>query len=459
MSDENNNADLSHPIEQRFNRLTKPFDRFVKSQTSAAVLLLFATIAALIIANSPFQDFYHQLEEVELGLFFSDFELRKTLHHWVNDGLMVLFFFLLGLEIKREFIAGELQSFSQSSTVILAALGGMIFPALIYAAFNFNTETAHGWGIPMATDAAFALGALVLLGKRIPSGLKVFLVALAIVDDIGAIIVIALFYTEQLNLQLVIVAGALFALMMAMNRLGIRKPLPYLMVSIALWYATLTSGVHATVAGVLAAFAIPARPRLHPQSLAKKLRYAAKEMDQIEENPVTEMLANEQKHEVVETVEQRAKETKTPLRSWETTLERPVSLLVIPIFAFLNAGILISMESLNAIFSTSISWGIIAGLVLGKPLGIVLMTWIALKLKWGKLPDNVNLLHIVGVGLLAGMGFTMSIFIGSLSLVTQPELLNQAKMSIMLATTVAGVLGILWLWFLSQKKKRYKLNN
>ena len=451
MSDENNNADLSSPIEQRFDRLTEPFNQFVKNQTSGAVLLLFATIAALIIANSPFQDFYHKLEEIELGLFFSDFELRKTIHHWVNDGLMVLFFFLLGLEIKREFIAGELQSFSQSSTVILAALGGMIFPALIYAAFNFNTETANGWGIPMATDTAFALGALVLLGKQIPSGLKVFLVALAIVDDIGAIVVIALFYTEQLNLQLVIVAGALFGLMMAMNRLGIRKPLPYFIVSIALWYATLTSGVHATVAGVLAAFAIPARPRLHPLSLAKKLRYAAKEMDQIEENPVTEMLANEQKHEVVETVEQRAKETKTPLRSWETTLERPVSLLVIPIFAFLNAGILISMESLNAIFSTSISWGIIAGLVLGKPLGIVLMTWIALKLKWGKLPDNVNLLHIVGVGLLAGMGFTMSIFIGSLSFVTQPELLHQAKMSIMLATTLAGVFGFLWLWFLSRK--------
>lgn len=453
MSDKQPKADLADPIERQFEKVTEPFNRFVNNQISGALLLILATLAALIVVNSPLQEYYYALEKIEFGVVFNDYEIRKSLHHWINDGLMVLFFFLLGLEIKREFIAGELQSFSQSSTVIMAALGGMLFPALIYAMFNQGTQSAAGWGIPMATDAAFALGALVLLGSRIPSGLKVFLVALAIVDDIGAIIVIALFYTEQLNLQLVLVAVGMFALLLVMNRLGIRKPLPYLLVSILLWYATLLSGVHATVAGVLAAFAIPARPRLHPRNLAMKLRSAAKQMDQIDENPKTDMLADAKNHEVVEAVEERAKETKTPLRSWETTLERPVSLFVIPIFAFLNAGIVISLETFNAMIPATISWGIIAGLVLGKPIGIILMTWMALKLNWGQLPENVTLKHIVGVGLLAGMGFTMSIFIASLSFPSQPEMLIQAKLSIMLATALAGALGVLWLWILSARKK------
>jgi len=451
MSDKQPKADLANPIEIQFEKLTEPFNRFVSNQISGALLLVLATLAALIVVNSPLKDYYYALEHIEFGLVFNDYEIRKSLHHWVNDGLMVLFFFLLGLEIKREFIAGELQSFSQSSTVIMAAFGGMIVPALIFAAFNYDSESAAGWGIPMATDAAFALGALVLLGSRVPSGLKVFLVALAIVDDIGAIIVIAVFYTEQLNLQLVFVAAGLFALLLIMNRLGIRKPLPYLLVSILLWYATLVSGVHATVAGVLAAFAIPARPRLHPRNLAKKLRSAAKQMDQIDKNPETEMLAEASNHEVVEAVEERAKETKTPLRSWETTLERPVSLFVIPIFAFLNAGIVISLDTINAMIPATISWGIIAGLVLGKPIGIVLMSWIAIKLNWGQLPENVTLKHITGVGLLAGMGFTMSIFIASLSFPNHPEMLTQAKLSIMLATALAGILGVIWLWVLSAK--------
>ena len=244
----------------------------------------------------------------------------------------------------------------------------------------------------MATDAAFALGALVLLGKRIPTGLKVFLVALAIVDDICAIILIAMFYTENLQLNMLWIAAVPAGALFLINRLGIRHPLPYLAVSIGLWYAVLLSGVHATIAGVLAALAIPAHPRLHPWFLARKLREADKAIDKIDpQKPQNQILADEEKHELLDSVEQRAKATRTPLRSWESAMERPVSLLVVPIFAFLNAGIVLSAEMFRAMALSPMSWGVIAGLVISKPLGIVFMSWLALKLGWGGLPEEVGL--------------------------------------------------------------------
>lgn len=240
----------------------------------------------------------------------------------------------------------------------MAAAGGMLFPALIYTAFNLNGSAAHGWGIPMATDAAFALGALILLGKRIPAGLKIFLVAMAIVDDIGGIIVIALFYSENLQLNMLWISAGLTGVLLLMNLLGIRYPLPYLGVSISLWYTVLLSGVHATIAGVLAALAIPAHPRLHPWFLALKLRKAAKTMDEIDPRKSQDrILADAEKHEVLKSVKQRAKATRTPLRSWENTMERPVSLIVLPLFAFLNAGIALSAETLSAMTSSPMSWG------------------------------------------------------------------------------------------------------
>lgn len=440
-------ANLARPLERRFEQLTEPFNRFVSNQVSGAILLLAATLAALLFANTSLHPVYAGLEKIEAGVFFQDFELSKSLHHWVNDGLMVLFFFLLGLEIKREIMAGELRSFSRASTVLLAALGGMLFPALLYTAFNLGSETSGGWGVPMATDTAFALGALALLGKQVPAGLKVFLVALAIVDDIGAIVVIALFYTDTLNLDMLWLAVAVAGVLLLLNRLGVRQPLPYLAVSIVLWYAVLQSGIHATIAGVIAALAIPARPRLHPWFLARKLREAADTMDGIDKhNPRDHLLGDTEKHGVIEAVESRAKDTQTPLRSWEITLERPVSLLVVPLFAFLNAGVVLSMETASGMLDSPMAWGIVAGLLAGKPAGILLMSWLATRLGWGSLPSGVTLMHLAGLGLLAGMGFTMSIFVAGLSFGGQAELLTQAKASIMLATTLAGVLGIVWLW-------------
>jgi len=456
MSEQNSkqieSLDVQQPLERRFEEVSKPFSRFIHNQTTGAMLLLGATVLALILANTSFQPLYAALEEVKIGFFVQDFELSKTLHHWVNDGLMVLFFFLLGLEIKREFIAGELQTFSQSSTVVMAAIGGMVFPALIYISLNLGEETVSGWGIPMATDAAFALGALVVLGSRIPSELKVFLVALAIVDDIGAIIVIALFYTDTLQTNYLWLAAGVLATLMAINRLGIRSSMLYLLLGIALWYVVLQSGVHATIAGVLAAFAIPARPRAHPHKTAEKLQQAATEMEEIDkENPEHHILGSSKKDSILESVEQQAKDTRTPLRSWENFMERPVSLLIVPLFAFLNAGIILSVSTLQAMETSSLAHGIILGLVVGKPLGIVFMTWLNLKLGWGTLPENVTMWHLLAVGMLAGIGFTMSIFVATLSFEGATELLTEAKASIMLATSIAGLTGISLLLVLNKR--------
>jgi NhaA family Na+:H+ antiporter len=445
------NAEVQQPLERHFEQITRPFNEFINTQISGAVLLLGVTLLALIMANTSLQPLYAALEKVQIGFFVQDFELSKTLHHWVNDGLMVLFFFLLGLEIKREFIAGELQSFSQSSTVIMAALGGMLFPAGIYLAFNLNQDTVSGWGIPMATDAAFALGALALLGSRIPAELKVFLVALAIVDDIGAIAVIAVFYTDNLQAGYLWYAAGFLALLLALNRLGIRRPLPYLLFAIGLWYVVLLSGIHATIAGVLAALAIPARPRVHPHTTADHLKAAASEMADVDaENPEQHILGSSKKHEVLESVEQQARDTKTLLRSWEHVMERPVSLLVVPLFAFLNAGIVLSMSTFQAMQTSAMAQGIIFGLVVGKPMGIVLMAWLNLKMGWGKLPDGVTLWHLLGVGMLAGIGFTMSIFVAALSFEGAPQLLNEAKAGIMLATSIAALAGVSLLLVLSK---------
>ncbi|MEZ5537840.1 MAG: Na+/H+ antiporter NhaA [Thiolinea sp.] len=444
MSEDNGTSlkEVQQPLERRFEEITKPFNEFIKTQISGAVLLLGVTLLALIMANTSLQPLYVALEKIRIGFFVQDFELSKTLHHWVNDGLMVLFFFLLGLEIKREFIAGELRSFSQSSTVIMAALGGMLFPAGIYILFNLNQETVSGWGIPMATDAAFALGALALLGSRIPAELKVFLVALAIVDDIGAILVIALFYTDALQIEYLWYAAGFLALLLILNRLGIRRALPYFILGTALWYVVLLSGVHATIAGVLAAFAIPARPRVHPHNTARNLQEAADEIAEVDaENPQQHILGSSAKHNVLESVEQQARDTKTLLRSWEYVLERPVSLLIVPLFAFLNAGIVLSAATFQAMQTSALAQGVILGLVVGKPLGIVLLAWLNLKLGWGQLPPGVTLWHLLGVGMLAGIGFTMSIFVAALSFDGSVQLLTEAKASIMLATTIAALAG------------------
>ena len=436
--------DLARPVERRVQDALSPVNRFIHDQVTGALLLIGAAVLAMALVNSPWHDQFATLEELKAGFFAGQFRLEKTLHEWINDGLMVLFFFLLGLEVKREFIAGELSDLGKSGAVIAAAVGGMVVPASLYALINSGAGAIDGWGIPMATDTAFALGVLALLGDRICAGIKTFLVALAIVDDIGAILVIAIFYTESLDLTMLGAGAAAFAVLLLLNFTGVRRPVPYMAVAIVLWYCVLMSGVHATIAGVLAALAIPARPRIHPGWFAKRLRSAAGKLDNID-NPSHTLLANRDSHELAERIREGSTAVTTPLRMWETVLERPVSLLVVPLFALFNAGIVISMDSVQGTLVSPIGLGILVGLVIGKPLGIFGATWLATRSHRFRLPQNVTLYDVVGIGLLAGMGFTMSVFISLLSFGGSAEALNHAKTAITLATLIAGSVGMLWL--------------
>lgn len=436
--------DLSRPVERRVQDALTPISRFVNDQATGALLLISAAILAMVLVNSPWHTQFASLEELRAGLYAGDFRLEKSLHEWINDGLMVLFFFLLGLEVKREFIAGELSDIGKSGAVIAAALGGMVVPAALYALINSADGSMQGWGIPMATDTAFALGVLALLGDRICASIKTFLVALAIVDDIGAILVIAIFYTETLNLPMLGAGAFAFAVLLLLNFTGVRRPLPYMIMSLVLWYCILMSGIHATIAGVLAALAIPARPRIHPRWFATRLRSAAGKLDRIDD-PNHTLLASRESHELAERIRHGSAAITTPLRLWESLLERPVSLLVVPIFALFNAGIVISLESVQSTLASPVGLGILAGLVIGKPLGIFSATWLATRSSYFRLPDNVTLHDIVGIGLLAGMGFTMSVFISVLSFGGSAEALNHAKTAITLATLIAGTAGMLWL--------------
>ena len=442
---ENEEADLTNPLQRQFERkIVSPFDSFVHYQISGGVVLVAATIAALWLANSPYRDVYRALDEITFGVHAGDWQLTKSLHHWVNDGLMALFFFVLGLEIKREMLAGDLRDRQRFTLIAMAAVGGMVVPAAIFAGFNMHDASLRGWAIPMATDTAFAIGALALLGSRVPKAATLFLVALAIVDDIGAILVIALFYTDTISFAALGAALGFLLVLILFNVLGLRRPALYALVSVMLWLAVLYSGLHATLAGVLAALAIPARPRVVPRRFIARTRSLLRRVDTI--SPQQSILADEQQHAAVEEVEREAQLATTPLQRWKHSLEMPVTFFVVPVFAFLNAGVEISTSSLSGIFSSPVAVGVVAGLVFGKVIGITLMSWLGIHFGLGRLADDVTLRHIIGIGLLAGMGFTMSIFIATLGFADSPALLLDAKMGILAATFLAGSLGMAWLW-------------
>ena len=441
---------LTRSVEQRVADAFRPINRFIHDQTSGAFLLIVAVVAAMVWVNSPWKESYQALEEARLGFFAGPFRLEKDLHEWINDGLMVLFFFALGLEVKREFIAGELREIRKSAVVICAAVGGMAVPAIFYVLVNFGESTISGWGVPMATDTAFALGVLAFLGDRISPGVKTFLVALAIVDDIGAVLVIAFFYTDSLNLQMLLAGVFTFVVMLLFNFMGVRRPSVYFVSALVLWYCTMMSGIHATVAGVLAALAIPARPRLHPQWFAERLRGAAGKLEKLTASGAR-ALGSHESHELAGRIHRGSEAITTPLQIWESRLSRPVSLFIVPVFAFFNAGIEVSIESIEATLSLPVGLGILAGLVLGKPIGIFIATWLATRGGWLRLPERVSMSGIAGLGLLAGMGFTMSVFVSVLSFGQSAEALLEAKTAITLATIIAAVAGMYWL---SREKER-----
>ncbi|WP_118194403.1 Na+/H+ antiporter NhaA [Albibacterium indicum] len=383
----------------------KSFPNFLKSESAGGIILLFCVIISLIIANSPLGEGFNNFLETQIGFNTENIHLRYPVVLWINDGLMAIFFLLVGLEIKRELVEGELASPKKAALPILCAIGGALVPAFIYMLLNKGTPTEHGWGIPMATDIAFALAAITALGKRAPMSLKIFLAALAIVDDLLAILVIALFYSSELNFTYLGYAGAIFIVLILFNRFGVKNIAFYLIPGIFIWYFIHHSGIHATIAGVLTALTLPTTPD----------------------------------------------ETESPLEKLEHILAKPVNFIIIPIFALANTNIEFQSAMLEGLFS-NLGLGIILGLLIGKPIGILIVSWISVKSKIGLLPKNANWLHMLGVGLLGGIGFTMSIFIAILSF-ADPLLIEEAKFSVLVGSVLTAILGSTLLTVAGNKKE------
>ncbi len=433
--------------------LLLPIKNFIEKQTSVGLLLIFAAFLAMIVANSPLADAYHSLWKQYIHLGINDWVIRKNLLHWINDGLMSMFFFLVGLELKREILKGELSSFRKSMLPIAAAIGGMLVPALIYYYFNAGLPSLSGWGIPMATDIAFALGILYLLGDRVPFSLKILLTAIAIVDDLGAVLVIAFFYTSEISIESLALGGFFLLILLSANLIGIRNTLFYAIMGIGgLWLAILLSGVHATIAAVLAAFAIPTskridaplflrKARLLSYQIRKNLKYRKKAPQKAEEN-----ITN-----TIEKFSALTEDSTPPLQRLEHALHPFVSFVVLPVFAFANAGVTINADSFDLLLSP-VTLGIVFGLIFGKFFGIVLFSRIMVWLKICALPEGVAWKHVYGLGFLAAIGFTMSLFITELAFENETYMV-QAKIGILSASLLAGIIGFIYLRLLNPVKK------
>lgn len=437
------------PWEKSFDMILTPFEEFIHRQTTSGLLLMGMAVLALVLANSPLASDYKHIIHTYISIGAGDWALRMTLHHWINDGLMALFFFVVGLELKRELLVGELANLRNATLPIAAAIGGMLVPALIYFAINPEGDAALGWGIPMATDIAFAIGALALLASRVPKALITFLVALAIVDDLGAVLVIAVFYTDTIALIPLAIAGGLFALLMVLNVSGIRKTTPYFFIAVLLWYALLQSGVHATLAGILGALAVPATPKYNPESFSEHVKELMKRFDASHE-PGKSIMTNDALRAVVQTLENGVHSVEAPLQRLEHVWHMPVAYLVIPIFALANAGIALDFSTLGETLMHPVMIGVSLGLVLGKFIGITGFSWLVLKLGVAELPKDTRFTQIAGVSLLAGIGFTMSIFVAQLGFSEREDLLLMAKTGILAASLLAGFAGFLWLYVVSK---------
>ncbi len=417
--------------------LIKPVSQFISGQMLGGTLLLLATIVALFWANSPWAASYFHLWNTNIEISVGNFKLAESLGLWINDGLMVIFFFVVGLEIKREFLVGELSTAQKATLPIIAALGGMIVPAAIYTAFNFGGDGAHGWGIPMATDIAFALGCVIALGRLIPLSLKVFLLALAIVDDLGAILVIALFYTDHISLISLTIGIIILSVSWLLNIRGVRRTFPYALLGIALWLAFLLSGIHATIAGVLLAFTIPARARYHPDQFVGE---TSSLLMNFPERDFNIMVVDETQKQILKELKCAVDNVNTPLQKLEDALYPFVSYFIIPVFALANAGVSFVGGGEEVGFINPVTMGVVLGLVLGKQIGITLFSWLAVRAGIAVLGEEVRWSQLWGIAGLAGIGFTMSLFITNLAF-TDPLLTYQAKTGILSASVIAAIGG------------------
>lgn len=422
------------------NKLIMPALQFMNREKSSGIILAIAVIIALILANSPIHEEYASLLEYHFGFIVNGKPfLNFSVEHWINDGLMSLFFFMVGLELKHEFIGGELKDIKKVTMPIVAAVFGMLVPALIYTAFNFGTDVYHGWGIPMATDIAFALAVLYLLGVRIPLSAKVFLTTLAIVDDLGSVLVIALFYTSEISF-LSLGVGLLFLLVMFIgNKMGIKNVWFYGIVGLGgVWVAFLMSGIHATISAVLAAMMIPADSQIAEPALAARLRKQLKRFEQTDGNNVVTLEPEQVK--ILSRMRTDSENAIPPSQRLEHGLQPFVAFVIIPVFALANAGVSFLNMDGSILFSNHVALGVMFGLLVGKPLGIVLAVWLTEKLGLGKRSRNMTWQRIIGIGFLASIGFTMSMFITMLAF-NDPTQHIQAKVGIFAASILGGVMG------------------
>lgn len=431
-------------FEERVSGLLSPLERFIRLQTTASILLVALSILALIISNSVWADQLSALAVSKVGVILGAHAFSFTLNDFVSQGLMAFFFFLTGLEIKREILAGKLSDKREVALICMAALGGIIVPALLYYVINYGSDGQHGWGIPTATDTAFAIGVLALFASRVSIGLSVFLTALAIFDDVGAIAIISIFYAHEVSLSALMSGVLTFALLMLGNRSGIRSGWFYGILGLLLWFCVFKSGIHATFAGILLALTIPARTVISQSRFIFDVRRLVSKFEVKQETDVP-MLGSEAKHHIVDEIGQSVKSASTPLQRWENGMVMPIAILILPLFAFLNAGFLISGDLLHSGITSPITIGIIVGLVIGKPLGIVGFAYLFSRTRWGRLPADVSMQDVVSAAFLAGIGFTMSIFFTSLSFPDQPEQVELAKLGIMIASVISAVVGSLWI--------------
>lgn len=429
--------------------LIRPFQTFASREASSGVLLLVASVVAVVWVNSPFQHSYEVLWESVFTLGIGSWSFEKSLHFWVNDGLMTIFFFVVGLEIKREILVGELASFRQAALPITAAVGGMLVPAGIYLLFNLGSEVERGWAIPMATDIALTLGVLTLLGARVPHALVVFLVALAIADDLGAVLVIALFYTADISLYYLQLSGLILLCLAMANILGYRRPIPYIVLGVVLWATVYLSGVHSTLAGVLLALTIPARSSYDTDTFLNRAGNILEEF-QCAGSCGYSMYTNEDHQATVHTLENICHGVQPPLIRIEYTLHPWVVFGIVPLFGLANAGVSIEWVELDDICASPLFLGITLGLVLGKQLGIFAAAWLAVKIGLGAMPRDTTWGQIYGGAILCGIGFTMSIFIAHLAFHQSP-VFDASKMSIFVGSVVSAALGTAILYRASGK--------
>lgn len=433
------------------------FQRAAHYHINGGILLMVIVLLAMLVANSPWSEAYLNFWDKRVYLQVGDFNLFNhhghpmTLMTFINDVLMTIFFFSVGLEIKREILVGELSSFRQALLPIIAACGGMLLPVIIYYMITKGTQAENGLAIPMATDIAFSLGVLCLFGKRVPISLKIFLTAFAVVDDIGGILVIALFYTSHLDPTWLIYAGTALSVLCAGNRMGVHNHWFYIVVGFVLWYCFLQSGIHATIAGVVAAFTVPATPHLHT---GKYINYIKQNIEEFPGNTCKkDIILNKEQINALKCIESASDRVISPLQSLEDNLHALVNYVVIPLFAFANAGIVLTSEYGGQLEIGILTWAVTIGLIIGKFAGIYLFTWLTIKSRLSTLVNGMTWSNLAGISLLGGIGFTVSLFIANLSFGNDAEMLGQAKLGVLFGTAIAGILGYIVLYFTLPKEK------